>query len=137
MRRSLALLYLNPRLTAQQARDIEETDAAILSSELPIEPCLLLEKYIVERRVQQIPFPDLAAAKKKAYLKSYNRKGAESGWHFLTGDAQQLATQLAGREKELLDRFRGTPNSRASTDTDLPASRTCRTASRLNSEVNR
>jgi protein SCO1 len=30
--------------------------------------------------------PELAASKKQTYLKGYNRKGAENGWHFLTGD---------------------------------------------------
>lgn len=30
--------------------------------------------------------PELAAAKKAAYLKEYRRPGAERGWHFLTGD---------------------------------------------------
>ncbi len=31
--------------------------------------------------------PALAAEKKKNYVKDYNRRGAESGWHFLTGDS--------------------------------------------------
>jgi protein SCO1/2 len=35
--------------------------------------------------------PALAAAKKKAYLARYDRPGAEAGWHFLTGDAAQIA----------------------------------------------
>lgn len=30
--------------------------------------------------------PQLASAKKREYLRSYGRPGAESGWHFLTGD---------------------------------------------------
>src|SRR5688572_29099839 len=30
--------------------------------------------------------PELAAAKKSAYMKRYDRAGSESGWHFLTGD---------------------------------------------------
>jgi protein SCO1/2 len=30
--------------------------------------------------------PELAAAKKRAYLQRYGRPGAESGWHFLTGE---------------------------------------------------
>ncbi len=34
--------------------------------------------------------PDLAAAKKSAYMKAYNRPGAERGWHFLTGDAKSI-----------------------------------------------
>jgi protein SCO1 len=32
----------------------------------------------------------LAAAKKEAYLKRYKRAGAAAGWHFLTGDAEQI-----------------------------------------------
>jgi protein SCO1/2 len=34
--------------------------------------------------------PELAAAKKAAYLKRYKRAGAEAGWHFLTGDKAEL-----------------------------------------------
>jgi protein SCO1/2 len=30
--------------------------------------------------------PELAAAKKTAYVQHYGRPGAEAGWHFLTGD---------------------------------------------------
>ena len=33
----------------------------------------------------------LAAGKKKAYLSRYGRPGAEAGWHFLTGDRDDLA----------------------------------------------
>ena len=35
--------------------------------------------------------PDLAAAKKKAYIERYKRPGAAEGWHFLTGDAASIA----------------------------------------------
>lgn len=35
--------------------------------------------------------PDLAARKKKAYLDRYDRPGAESGWHFLTGEPASIA----------------------------------------------
>jgi len=35
--------------------------------------------------------PELAAAKKAAYLREYGREGAEAGWHFLTGDAGSVA----------------------------------------------
>lgn len=35
--------------------------------------------------------PELAAAKKAAYAGRLNRPGTEGGWHFLTGDAEQLA----------------------------------------------
>jgi protein SCO1 len=34
--------------------------------------------------------PDLAAAKKKEYVKRYGRPGAEKGWHFLTGPAESI-----------------------------------------------
>lgn len=42
--------------------------------------------------------PVLASAKKKAYLDRYKREGAESGWHFLTGDEASIAalTKAAG-----------------------------------------
>jgi protein SCO1/2 len=36
--------------------------------------------------------PDLAAAKKRAYMERYGRPGAERGWHFLTGDAEAIAS---------------------------------------------
>ncbi len=35
--------------------------------------------------------PELAAAKKKAYLDRYGRPGAEAGWRFLTGEADEIA----------------------------------------------
>jgi protein SCO1 len=34
--------------------------------------------------------PALAAAKKRTYLKRYNREGAEAGWHFLTGQERAI-----------------------------------------------
>ena len=34
--------------------------------------------------------PDLAAAKKQAYLKDYAREGAEKGWFFLTGSEEPI-----------------------------------------------
>jgi protein SCO1/2 len=36
--------------------------------------------------------PELAAAKKRAYVREYGRSGAEEGWHFLTGDEQSIKT---------------------------------------------
>jgi protein SCO1/2 len=39
--------------------------------------------------------PPLAAAKKTAYLKRYGRPGAEGGWHFLTGDREEIARLTA------------------------------------------
>ena len=35
--------------------------------------------------------PDLAAAKKKQYLASYNHPGTENGWHFLTGNQASIS----------------------------------------------
>jgi protein SCO1/2 len=42
--------------------------------------------------------PAMAAAKKKTYLDAYRRAGAESGWHFLTGDEESIhrLTQAVG-----------------------------------------
>jgi protein SCO1/2 len=34
--------------------------------------------------------PELARAKKDAYVEAYERKGGEAGWHFLTGDQPQI-----------------------------------------------
>lgn len=34
--------------------------------------------------------PELAAAKKKAYIRRLGRPGAEGGWHFLTGDQASI-----------------------------------------------
>lgn len=34
--------------------------------------------------------PELAMAKKNQYLSLYNRRGSENGWHFLTGDEDQV-----------------------------------------------
>jgi protein SCO1/2 len=34
--------------------------------------------------------PELAAAKKKQYVASYDRAGTDAGWHFLTGDAASI-----------------------------------------------
>jgi protein SCO1/2 len=44
--------------------------------------------------------PEMAAAKKKEYLKRYNRPGAEQGWHFLVGPQQSVdaLTNAAGFE---------------------------------------
>lgn len=34
--------------------------------------------------------PELAAKKKVSYIRSYGRPGAERGWHFLTGDEENI-----------------------------------------------
>jgi len=46
--------------------------------------------------------PQIAAEKKKQYLERYGRKGAEQGWHFLTGqqDAITELTKAAGFQYE-------------------------------------
>ena len=36
--------------------------------------------------------PEIAAAKKKDYVKRYGRPGANAGWHFLTGSADSVNT---------------------------------------------
>lgn len=42
--------------------------------------------------------PDLAAAKREAFIQEYGRPGAEAGWHFLTGEqpAIDALTQTVG-----------------------------------------
>jgi protein SCO1/2 len=42
--------------------------------------------------------PELAAAKRELYIREYGRPGAETSWHFLTGDEASIrqATQAAG-----------------------------------------
>ena len=46
--------------------------------------------------------PQIAAEKKKQYLERYGRKGAEQGWHFLTGQQGAIAalTKSAGFQYE-------------------------------------
>jgi protein SCO1/2 len=34
--------------------------------------------------------PEIAAEKKQSYIERYNRPGAENGWHFLTGDPENI-----------------------------------------------
>lgn len=44
--------------------------------------------------------PELAGTRRRSYVEKYNRAGAESGWHFLTGDEpsiQQLAREAGFR----------------------------------------
>ena len=37
--------------------------------------------------------PEMAAAKKKSYVKEYDRTNSENGWHFLTGDRKPPAAR--------------------------------------------
>ncbi len=45
---------------------------------------------VVTLSIDPRELPSLAAAKKKQYLKSYARVGAEKGWHFLTGTTDDI-----------------------------------------------
>ena len=58
------------------------------------------EYEIVSVSIDPSDTPEMAAAKKKTYVNSYRRPGAEEGWHFLTGDAEsieKLATTVGYR----------------------------------------
>lgn len=46
---------------------------------------------IVTVSINPLETPELAAAKKASYLKKYEREGAGSGWHFLTGREEDIA----------------------------------------------
>ena len=45
---------------------------------------------IVTVSIDPAETPELAAEKKAAYLQEYNRPGADSGWHFLTGGHAEI-----------------------------------------------
>jgi protein SCO1 len=45
---------------------------------------------IVTVSIDSLETSVLAAAKKKGYVRRYNRAGAERGWHFLTGDEPSI-----------------------------------------------
>lgn len=45
---------------------------------------------VVHVSINPAETPELAAAKKKTYLRSYGRAGASAGWHFLTGDEPNI-----------------------------------------------
>ena len=52
---------------------------------------------VVSVSIDPTELPELAAAKKRMYLKRYGRDGAGNGWHFLTGaqtDIRQLAKEV-------------------------------------------
>jgi len=48
------------------------------------------EYEVVSVSIDPSDTPEMAAAKKKTYVASYRRPGAEEGWHFLTGDKQSI-----------------------------------------------
>lgn len=58
--------------------------------ELPWSPGREFE--IVTVSINPLETPPLAAGKKKVYLESYGRPGAETGWHFLVGRQPEIAT---------------------------------------------
>ena len=49
---------------------------------------------VINVSIDPLETPEVAAEKKKEYLKRYGRPGAAKGWHFLTGDQRTIA-QLA------------------------------------------
>lgn len=58
------------------------------------------EFYVVNVSINPADTPQLAAGKKRAYLKRYGRSSAAPGWHFLTGSetaVRQLADQVGFR----------------------------------------
>jgi protein SCO1 len=50
--------------------------------------------------------PEMAAKKKAEFLKRYGRRGAEQGWHFLTGPKESIdaLTKAAGFQYEYIDK---------------------------------
>jgi protein SCO1/2 len=54
------------------------------------------EYQVVTISIDPEEFRERSAAKKAALLKDYDRPGAEAGWHFLTGDAANIAKVTAG-----------------------------------------
>ncbi|MGV8039440.1 MAG: SCO family protein [Thermoanaerobaculaceae bacterium] len=58
--------------------------------ELPLSPGREFE--IVTVSINPLETPPLAAGKKKVYLESLGRPGAEVGWHFLVGRQPEIAT---------------------------------------------
>jgi protein SCO1 len=50
--------------------------------------------------------PEMANAKKAEFLKRYKRRGAEQGWHFLTGAPESIAslTEAAGFQYQYIDK---------------------------------
>jgi len=55
---------------------------------------------VLEVSISPLETPPLAAAKKREYLRHYGRRGADAGWHFLTGDEpaiRQLADAVGFR----------------------------------------
>ena len=71
--------YRCPRLCSQVLNNLTESLSAIDYS-------IGKEFNVVTVSFDPREKPDLAAAKKEAYIDRYGRPGAADGWHFLTGD---------------------------------------------------
>jgi protein SCO1/2 len=70
----------------------------LLRSSQAMELALGKDYQIVSISIDPRETPAMAAAKKKSYVASYRRPGAEQGWHFLTADEATIEqlTQAAG-----------------------------------------
>ncbi|MBX6311347.1 MAG: SCO family protein [Isosphaeraceae bacterium] len=57
----------------------------------PLTPSIGQDFEVVTVSIDPTETSELAKAKKAAYLRRYGRPGSESGWHFLTGEADSIA----------------------------------------------
>jgi protein SCO1/2 len=64
----------------------------------PLTPSIGQDFEVITVSIDPTETPELARLKRAAYLKRYDREGAERGWHFLTGDQAAIAalTQAIG-----------------------------------------
>jgi protein SCO1/2 len=84
----LTLVYYNcPMLCGVELK-------ALARSLKPLSLSIGKEFDVVTVSIDPTEGPDLALAKKAAFVGRYNRPGAENGWHFLTGDQKNI-TALA------------------------------------------
>lgn len=84
----LTLVYYNcPMLCGVELK-------ALARSLKPLSLSIGKEFDVVTVSIDPTEGPDLALAKKAAFVSRYNRPGAENGWHFLTGDQKNI-TALA------------------------------------------
>lgn len=81
----LTLVYYNcPMLCGEELK-------ALTRSLKPLTQSIGQEFDVVTLSIDPTEGPDLALAKKAAFVGRYNRPGAEKGWHFLTGDQANIA----------------------------------------------
>jgi protein SCO1/2 len=57
----------------------------------PLTPSIGTDFEVIALSIDPSETPELARRKKAAYLRRYDRQGAERGYHFLTGDAGAIA----------------------------------------------